>query len=284
MATCSFRKIRKMQGSSKYIVFSGSMENFIENGALALEESISLFRGRTNPIRNFSVNELNAMNLEPHLMSCKESDVMWYTGFWDGRHVLVKEQCEKAFSQLRSATFREIVVAAQMSTHRNVHRILGCCLETRNAVLIYEWVENTTLHDRLLRNKGSLDWTTRLNIAWQISHALAFLHTGFHRPIIHRSLKPQNVYVGEDNVAKLSDFSFSISIPEGEEFADENLIVGTFGYLAPEYGDFSRVGTSIDVYAFGVFLLILLTGKDAVSTAAEGEAAHICEWVVKGLE
>lgn len=140
-----------MQGRGKYKIFEGSIENFIENGALALEESISLFHGRTNPIHYFSVDELNAMNLEPHSMSFKESDVNWYKGFWDGRHVLVKEQTEKFFTELRSGTFREILVAAQMSTHNNVHKLLGWCLESTYNILVFEWVENVTLHDLVFR-------------------------------------------------------------------------------------------------------------------------------------
>uniref|UniRef100_A0A803N6J4 Protein kinase domain-containing protein n=2 Tax=Chenopodium quinoa TaxID=63459 RepID=A0A803N6J4_CHEQI len=278
--------------SGKYMVFKGSIDNFIQNGALVLEESISLFHGRGNPIRYFSVDELNSMNLEQHSMSFKEWDVKWYKGFWDGRCVLVKEQSEKYDANLNSGTFREIVVAAQMSAHKNVHKLLGCCLETKYTVLVFEWVENDTLHDIIFRDKNHdkppLGWRERLRISWEISHAMAYLHAAFHRPIIHRSLKPRNVYLGEDNAAKLSDFSLSISVPEGEEYV-EDIIVGTYGYLAPEYGYYNRVSESVDVYAFGVFFLVLLTGKDAVlirpdkSLGDNGVHTHIVEWVKNGL-
>ncbi|KNA09873.1 hypothetical protein SOVF_149600 [Spinacia oleracea] len=293
MASSSFRKIWKTTSlkpqenatvRGKYMVFEGSIENFIENGALVLEESISLFHGKSNPIRYFSVDELNAMNLEKHSMSFRERDVKWYKGFWDGRCVLVKEQSEKHNSDLRLATFREIVVAAQMSTHNNVHKLVGCCVETKYTVLVFEWVENDTLHDLIFKHKPALDWKERLRIAWEIAHAMSYLHTAFHRPIIHRSLKPQNVYLSkEDNTAKLSDFSLSISVPEGEEYV-EDIVVGTFGYLAPEYSYFNRLAESVDVYTFGVFFLVILTGKDAVLRPVKpledsDEMTPLVEWV-----
>ena len=128
-----------VQEEGKYAIsFKGSTDNFVENGALVLRESISLFRGRTNPIRYFSVDELNTMNLEQHVISFKESNVEWYKGFWDGRFVLVKEQSDKWDPSLTLGTFREILVAAQMSTHKNVHNLLGCCLETKYTVLVFE--------------------------------------------------------------------------------------------------------------------------------------------------
>ncbi|CAO2813240.1 unnamed protein product [Amaranthus hypochondriacus] len=270
-----------VQEEGKYaILFKGSTDHFVENGAVVLQESISLFRGRTNPIRYFSVDELNTMNLEQHVISFKESDVKWYKGFWDGRFVLVKEQSEKCHPSLTLGTFREIVVAAQMSTHKNVHKLLGCCLETKYTVLVFEWVENVNLHDLVFRKeigKPPLEWTERLRIAWEIAHALAYLHTGFHRPIIHRSLKPRNVYLGRDYAAKLSDFSLCISVPEGKKYFHEDLIVGTYGYLAPESSS-GKVAESVDVYAFGMLLLVLLTGKEVVFKDG-GVETHLRDWV-----
>lgn len=251
------------------MMFKGSLENFIKNGALALEESISLFHGKTNPIRYFSVDELNAMNLEPHSISFKELDVKWYKGSWDGRPVLVKEQSEKFHPELTSGTFREILVAAQMSTHNNVHKLLGCCLETKYTVLVFEWVQNVTLNDLIVsrdKEQGEplLDWGERLRIAWEISHVLAYLHTAFQQPIIHRSLKPHNVYLGIDNATKLSDFSLCIPLPKDKRYVHDDLLVGTFGYIAPEYCLSGRVSESTDVYAFGLLFLVLLTGKDVM--------------------
>ncbi|KMT01768.1 hypothetical protein BVRB_9g210510 isoform B [Beta vulgaris subsp. vulgaris] len=290
--TCSIPKLEEdRMRSGKYMIFKGSIENFIENGALALEESISLFHGKTNPIRHFSVDELNTMNLELHTMSFKESDVKWYKGFWDERSVLVKEQSEKCDPNLTSGTFREIMVAAQMSTHKNVHKLLGCCLETKYTVLVFEWVENVNVNDLVFRNKNEdnspLDWRERIRIAWEISHAMAYLHTAFHRPIILRSLKPQNVYLGEDNSAKLSDFSLAISVPEGKKYV-EDIVVGTCGYAAPEYVFSGMVAESADVYAFGVFFLVILTGKDAVFRPIKPRkdsdvVSHLVDWVENGL-
>ena len=106
---------------------------------------------------------------------------------------------------------------------------------------------------------------------------LAYLHTGFPRPIIHRNLKPQNVYLGRDYAAKLSDFSLCISVPEGKKYCHLDLIVGTCGFLAPE--SFSgKVYESVDVYAFGMLLLVLLTGREVVFKEG-GVETHLRHWV-----
>jgi serine/threonine protein kinase len=74
-----------------------------------------------------------------------------------------------------------------------------------------------------------------LKIAKEIANAVAYLHTAFPRPIIHRDIKPANIFLNQNYAAKLSDFSFSISIPEGESKVGDDLLVGTFGFLDPDY-------------------------------------------------
>ncbi|KMT01769.1 hypothetical protein BVRB_9g210520 isoform A [Beta vulgaris subsp. vulgaris] len=262
------------------MIFKGSTENFIE---LTLEKSISLFHGRANPVRYFSVHELNTMNLELHSMSYQELGDKWYKGFWDGRSVLVKYS-----SSTSSDVWQEIMVAAQMSTHKNVHKLLGCCMETSHPLCVFEWVEDVTIGDLVIRDKNQdnspLDWRERVRIAWEISHVMAYLHTAFHRPIIHRILTTNNVYLGKDNTPKLSDFSCAISVPEGEEYV-EDTVIGTFGYVDPEYYMNNRVAESVDVYIFGVFFLVILTGKKALLPAREdvNETRLLVEWVKNGL-
>ena len=109
-----------------------------------------------------------------------------------------------------------------------------------------------------------MEWKDRLRIAWEISHAVAYLHTAFARPILHLDLSPQNVLLDLDNTARLSGFSHSESIPEGEESVITEL--GISGHVAPEFGEPEfryfdhKVAESTDVYAFGMLFTTLLIG------------------------
>ena len=99
-----------------------------------------------------------------------------------------------------------------------------------------------------------------LKIAREIAHAISYLHTAFSRPVVHRSIKPGNVFLDQHGVAKLTEFSMSISIPEGETHVEDQ-ICGTIGFLCPHYIATQYITAKVDVYGFGSFLLELLTGQ-----------------------
>ncbi|XP_074280427.1 non-functional pseudokinase ZED1-like isoform X2 [Silene latifolia] len=223
-------KLQQPQGRDIYR-FRGNEENFIKNGETLLEERISLFDGKTNSIRCFSVDDLNSMNVNIYYISASINNKSC-RGVWNGKSVLVKIYCID-FHYNNEVTLacacREIAVAIQMGTHRNAHRLLGYCLHTNHPVLVYEWEEKGNLMDRITNYKKgksneTLEWKDRLRIAWEIAHAVAYLHTAFRRPIIHRGLIPGNVYLDQDNSARLSDFGLSISIPEGKKHVDDMVI------------------------------------------------------------
>ncbi|KAH9616488.1 hypothetical protein KSS87_017354 [Heliosperma pusillum] len=272
-------KPQQQQGSEKYMIFSGNEENVIKNGETLLVERISLFNGRTNSIRCFSVGDLNSMNVVKDQLLPESSFHKSFRGVWDEKSVMVKIYSDNECSKLG---YREIAVATQMGTHGNVHRLLGCCLHTKYPVLVYKWEENGTLRDCILsykeQNKQAVEWKDRLMIAWEVAHAVAYMHTAFSRPIIHRDLKPWTVFLGEDGAAKLSDFSISISIPEGENHVQDE-VIGTWGHLPPEYLASGRVSESTDVFAFGTLLLVLVTGKPAASNSQSEGWFSLVDWV-----
>ncbi|KAH7525101.1 hypothetical protein FEM48_Zijuj06G0189300 [Ziziphus jujuba var. spinosa] len=156
-----------------------------------------------------------------------------------------------------------------MSSHKNVLKLLGCCLEFPLPILVYEDAENgplnkwgsaTTINgSNGSSTSSSLSWKMRLKVAKEIANALTYLHTAFSRPIIHRNINPQSVFLDKDHVAKLSDFSLSITIPEGQTHA-EDAVIGTFGFVAPDYVLTRFVTEKADVYSFGRFMVILLIG------------------------
>ncbi|KAK9699261.1 hypothetical protein RND81_08G163500 [Saponaria officinalis] len=278
--------------SRDYRIFKGNNENFMKNGALLLEERLSLFNGITNPIRFFSVDDINAMNVDQVGMGCDGDDL--YPGVWNGNLVLVKifedSRSSSVFGccEIEDATppmaCREIAVATQMGNHTNVHRLLGCCLHTFCPVQVYEWAENGNLQDRIFRykehNKEALEWKERLRVAWEIAHAAAYLHTAFRRPIIHRNLKPSHVILDQDDSARLSEFSWTVSIPEGKTYVEDCDVSGTYGYIAVDYMTSRRVAKSSDVYSFGILLLVLMSGKPAYfTTELDCGRVYLVDWV-----
>ncbi|CAO2841039.1 unnamed protein product [Amaranthus hypochondriacus] len=245
----------------KYLIFEGSHKNYLRNGACLLEESIALFHGRANPLRHFSVRELNTMNVEK-LAIYKFTFHNLYKGCWEGRHVFVGKDDNMEHKRHWEYFLREILVAAQMATRTNVHKLIGCCLETVKPVLVYESLDHCILLQHQTQNQRlALELKHRLKIAWEISHTIAYLHTAFPRPIIYRNLNPNNVFFTPESSIKLCDFSLCVSIPKDKEFFEADRVVGTLGFMAPEYRLFGKVRESTDVYSFGVLFLILLTGK-----------------------
>uniref|UniRef100_A0A803LUS8 Protein kinase domain-containing protein n=2 Tax=Chenopodium quinoa TaxID=63459 RepID=A0A803LUS8_CHEQI len=180
-----------------------------------------------------------------------------------------------------------------MSTHNKVHKLLGCCLETKVPVLIYEWVAAETLEDRILlkdekQNKlPVLEWKDRLRIAWEISCAVSYFHSAFPRPFIHGYLEPLSVFLNQDNAAILSNFSLSASIPEGQNFVVDHFVEETRGYEAPEYQTRREFTEYTDVYSFGVLFLVLLTGKDAtfscICIGENAKSTNIIDWVTSKI-
>ena len=236
-----------------------------------------MFHGKTNPICYLSIDDLNN-DFKDWILHSKFGASSWYRCVWEGRTVLAKLFEESfATNEILVGSCREIAVATQMSVHKNVHKLLACCLETDKPVLIYEFAENGCLHDVILRSQNQmiplLGWKDKLRIAWEISRAIAYLHSAFPRAIVHRDLKPMNVYLDQDNAAKLANFSTSFSIPKGGAQVEDE-VIGTLGYLDPLYVNTRAVTESIDVYCFGVFFLVLLTGQ----LASDKEFLEAIHW------
>ncbi|XP_070038045.1 serine/threonine-protein kinase ZRK3-like [Nicotiana tomentosiformis] len=237
---------------------------YLKNGSAVLEELIALCDGKSRiPLRYFSAIEIER--------AIEHSEKPLYTY---GRH-MVKGLLDKRFV-LVSFTYdtydicRDIAITSQMSHLKNVLKLIGCCLEYAEPVLVYEYVEAITLHDLLFRKDYyynharnlSLSWESRLQIANEIASAILYLHSEFTTPIIYIDLHLQKVLIDQSSgVAKLFDFSLSISLPPGELEVEAQVVRGTCGYLDPEYARLGIVTQKTDVFGFGVILFQLLTGK-----------------------
>nr|XP_004242002.1 non-functional pseudokinase ZED1 isoform X1 [Solanum lycopersicum]ULP54368.1 SlZRK [Solanum lycopersicum] len=234
---------------------------YLKNGSCVLQELLALCDGNCRvPIRYFSAIEINNA-IKNSQTKMELADVSMVTGLLGNRPVLVR------FNKWTYNIHRDIAITAQMSHLKNVLRLIGCCLEFEEPVIVYEYVKGISLSDLLfkkgnLNRKSSLSWGSRLRVARDVASAVVFLHTEFTTPIIHRNIKSSKVIIDEIcGVAKIVDFSLSISLPPGElEVQDQ--ACGTMGYVAPENLASGISTQKTDVYSFGILLLLILTGKD----------------------
>jgi serine/threonine protein kinase len=254
---------------------------FLENGGLVLEKLVASCNGRPIPIRTFSYQQLVlATNNFDHRFilfeSYDEGFYRMYKGSFEGRILSIKMYChpEKALALM------DIGISAKASAHKNILKLVGCCLETPIPSSVFEYAQNGVLADQIYvsqRQGTPMLWQSRLKIARQIAHAIAYLHTAFSRPIIHRDIRPQNILLDQHDVPKLSDFSLSISIPEGETHVVTNLLSGALGFICPSYFTTHMVTEKTDVYSFGMVLFGLLTGRRPVDYAQEYEDESLGE-------
>ncbi|XP_059461738.1 serine/threonine-protein kinase ZRK3-like [Corylus avellana] len=242
--------------------------SFMKNGGLLLEELITFCNGKSNPIRNFSAEELRKAtnNYDPRQRLLEAGDFEFYKGSLEDRLISVKVYPEERIVVIRDKALeciiKDIVIGSQMSVHKNVLKLLGCCLETKLPIIVYEFVGGENLFQCIRpidRVSQPLPWKCRLRIAMGIANAIAYLHTAFSRPVVHRDIKSPTIILDEEKVARLIDFSLSISIPEGQLRA-EDAVRGRMGIGDPEYCTTGHVTEKSDVFHFGVFLLVLLAG------------------------
>ncbi|GLJ24241.1 hypothetical protein SUGI_0462250 [Cryptomeria japonica] len=160
----------------------------------------------------------------------------------------------------------EITILSQIN-HRNIMKLLGCCIQTKFPLLASEFVPNGTLFEHLHSKERFLSWASRLQIAIETAEALTYLHSGASQPIFHRDVKSSNSLLNERLSPKLEDFGICrlISASNNTHLTTNN-IMGTRGYLDPEYFQTYQLTDKSDVYSFGVVLVELLTSLQPICT------------------
>ncbi|CAL9056206.1 unnamed protein product [Musa banksii] len=239
--------------------------------------------------RLFSYKELCRMtsDFSPEQLIGKGGSSRVYKGCLpDGKELAVKilKHSEDVMNEFISEI--EIITALH---HKNIISLFGFCFENKDLVLVYDFLSRGSLEDNLhgeSSNKHTLSWAERFKVAAGTAEALDYLHggAGNMQPVIHRDVKSSNILLSEDFEPQLADFGLAKWASASASQLICNDVAGTFGYLAPEYFMYGKVNEKIDVYAFGVVLLELISGRKPVTTGCSKGPESLVMWATRILQ
>ncbi|KZV52896.1 hypothetical protein F511_35067 [Dorcoceras hygrometricum] len=205
---------------------------------------------------------------------------MVYSGILeDGTKVAMK--ILKRYDQHGGREFLAEVEMLSRLHHRNLVKLIGICVEDRTRCLVYELIPNGSVESHLHgidKESAPLDWTARLKIALGAARALAYLHEDSSPRVIHRDFKASNILLEDDYTPKVSDFGLARTAMEEENRHVSTRVMGTFGYVAPEYAMTGHLLVKSDVYSYGVVLLELLTGKKPIDLSQPPGQENLVSW------
>lgn len=179
--------------------------------------------------------------------------------------------------------FRNEVELLCKVRHSGLVRLLGCCLDLKDPLVVYEYVSNGTLRQHLQQERGRiLSWGSRMKIAVETAKALAYLHSVLSPPIFHRDVKSSNILLDRSYAAKLADFGLSRLVPLGVTHVS-TIAQGTPGYVDPDYYRTYQLTDKSDVYSFGVVLMELVTARKAIDHNHEGREVPLASLAITKL-
>ncbi|KAF8108076.1 hypothetical protein N665_0115s0085 [Sinapis alba] len=194
----------------------------------------------------------------------------------EGKPIAIKQL--KSISAEGYREFKAEVEIISRVHHRHLVSLVGYCISEQHRFLIYEFVPNNTL-DYHLHGKDLtvLEWTRRVKIAVGAAKGLAYLHEDCHPKIIHRDIKSSNILLDNEFEAQVADFGLA-RLNDTAQSHISTRVMGTFGYLAPEYASSGKLTDRSDVFSFGVVLLELITGRKPVDTSQPLGEESLVEW------
>ncbi|XP_047334235.1 proline-rich receptor-like protein kinase PERK8 [Impatiens glandulifera] len=194
----------------------------------------------------------------------------------DGREIAVK-QLKKDGGQGEREFRAEVDIISRVH-HRHLVSLVGYCISEQHRLLVYEYVANDTLYFHLHgKGRPSMEWGTRVKVATGSAKGLAYLHEDCHPRIIHRDIKTSNILLDSDFEAKVADFGLA-KLANDTHTHISTRVMGTFGYLAPEYASTGKLTEKSDLFSFGVVLLELITGRKPVDGSQPLGDESLVEW------
>ncbi|KAK9271168.1 hypothetical protein L1049_026757 [Liquidambar formosana] len=264
------------------ISYSGdnSDKNFLPVSGMLTKELELLLKTKSSGCRWFSYEELknatSQFSSENLIGEGGCSSV--YKGYLpSGKPVAVK--ILKSYKEAWNDFASEIDIISSLK-HKHITPLIGVCIGDDYLISVYDFLPKGSLEENLHGYKENrvLPWDTRFKVAVVVAEALDYLHNKCVRPIIHRDVKSSNILLSNEFQPQLSDFGLAIWGPTDSTYMEHGDVVGTFGYIAPEYFMHGRVSDKIDVYSFGVVLLELLSGKGPIGTQTLKGQESLVKW------
>lgn len=295
-----FRFCKSSEGSRVHD--SGPMEDIqiasqVQNSNRILVKKLShlISLGNGNHLQEFALQTIiDATDgfSDDHRIGIGSFGSVYHALLNDGRKVAVKRAeltrpslcaggINKRQEDTNNAFVNELEFLSRVN-HKNLVQLLGFCEENNELVLVYEYMENGSLHDHLhnLYSSYIMSWPTRIKVALDAARGLQYLHVYADPPIIHRDIKSSNILLDDEWTGKVSDFGLSLMGPPDDESHLSLSAAGTVGYMDPEYYKFEQLTAKSDVYSFGVVLLELLSGHRAIHKNEAGERRNVVDSVV----
>ncbi|XP_059668045.1 lectin-domain containing receptor kinase VI.3-like [Cornus florida] len=200
-----------------------------------------------------------------------------------GAEVAVKKISNDSIQGIRE--FAAEIESLGRLRHKNLVNLQGWCKRKKDLILVYDYVPNGSLGSLLFKpgSKFLLSWDQRYNILKGIASGLLYLHEEWEKVVIHRDVKSSNVLIDAEMNGRLGDFGLARLYDHGKVSHTTN-IVGTIGYIAPELAQTGKASTSSDVFAYGVLLLEVASGRGPIVTDAHGESFTLVDWVIECLQ
>ncbi|KAI7753919.1 hypothetical protein M8C21_033118 [Ambrosia artemisiifolia] len=244
------------------------------------------FSGKLETISYFSFRTLKEASKNFH-----ECNLLGKGGFGpvyrgklqDGRLVAIKKLSFEKSHQGEAEFLAEVRMITSIQ-HKNLVRLLGCCCEGPQRVLVYEYMKNRSL-DRIIYGKSNqyLNWKTRFQIILGIARGLQYLHEESHLRIVHRDIKASNILLDGNFQPKIGDFGLARFFPEDQAYLSTTF-AGTLGYTAPEYVIRGELSEKADIYSFGVVVLEIISCRRNTDLTLSSEMQYLPEYAWKLYE